>query len=54
MKTDLIGKLSERQRVSNKVRQRKTHGAYYVMCIRPTLNNRLELTSLTLFQNGVT
>ena len=24
------------------------------MCMRPTLNNQLELTSLTLFQNGVT
>ena len=42
------------KRVPNKVRQRKIHEAYYVMCLRPTLNNQLELTSLTLFQNGVT
>ena len=37
------------KRVPNKVRQRKIHEAYYVMCLRPTLNNQLELTSLTLF-----
>ena len=37
------------RRVPNKVRQRKIHEAYYVMCMRPTLNNQLELTSLTLF-----
>ena len=42
------------RRVPNKVRQRKIHEAYYVMCMRPTLNNQLELTSLTLFGNGVT
>ena len=42
------------RRVPNKVRQRKIHEAYYVMCMRPTLNNQLELTSLTLFQNEVT
>ena len=37
------------RRVPNKVRQRKIHEAYYVMCLGPTLNNPLELTSLTLF-----
>ena len=42
------------RRVPNIVRQRKIHEAYYVMCMRPTLNNQLELTSLTLFRNGVT
>ena len=42
------------RRVPNKVRQRKIHEAYYVMCMRPTLNNQLELTSLTLFGHGVT
>ena len=42
------------RRVPNKVRQRKIHEAYYVMCMRPTLNNQLELTSLTLFRIGVT
>ena len=42
------------RRVANKVRQRKIHEVYYVMCMRPTLNHQLELTSLTLFQNGVT
>ena len=42
------------RRVPNKVRQRKIHEAYYVMYLRPTLNNQLELTSLTLFRNGVT
>ena len=42
------------RRVPNKVRQRKIHEAYYVMCLQPTLNNQLELTSLTLFRNGVT
>ena len=40
--------------VPNKVRQRTIREAYYVMCMRPTLNNQLELTSLTLFRNGVT
>ena len=39
------------RRIPNIVRQRKIHEAYYVMC---TLNNQLELISLTLFQNGVT
>ena len=42
------------RRVPNKVRQRKIHEAYYVMCLGPTLNNQLELTSLTYFRNGVT
>ena len=42
------------RRVPNKVRQRTIREAYYVMCMRPTLNNQLELTSLTLFRNGVT
>ena len=42
------------RRVPNKVRQRKIHEAYYVMCLRPTLNNQLELTSLTYFRNGAT
>ena len=42
------------RRVPNIVRQRKIYEAYYVICMRPTLNNQLELTSLTLFQNGVT
>ena len=43
------------RRVPNKVRQRKIHEAYYyVMCLRPTFNNQLELTSLTLSRNGVT
>ena len=37
------------RRVPNKVIQRKIHEAYYVMCMCPTLNNQLELTSLTLF-----
>ena len=41
-------------RVLNNVRQRKIHDAYYLMCMYPTLNNQLELTSLTLFRNGVT
>ena len=36
------------RRVPNKVRQRKIHEVYYVMGKRPTLNNQLELTSLTL------
>ena len=40
------------RRVSNKVRKRQIDEAYYVMCLRPTLNN--QLTSLTLFQNGAT
>ena len=40
--------------VLNKVRQRKIHKAYYVMCLHPTLNNQLELTSLTLVPNRVT
>ena len=42
------------RRVPNKVEQRKIHEAYYVMCLRPTLNNQLELTSLALFRNGIT
>ena len=42
------------RRVPNKVRQRKIREAYCVMCLHPTLNNQLELTSLTLFGNGVT
>ena len=42
------------RRFPNIVRQRKIYEAYYVICMRPTLNNQLELTSLTLFQNGVT
>ena len=42
------------RRVPNKVRQRKIHEAYYVMCLRPTVNNQLELTSLTYFRNGFT
>ena len=42
------------RRVPNKVRQRKIHEACYVMCLRPTLNKQLELTSLTYFRNGVT
>ena len=41
-------------KVPNKVRQRKSHEACYIMCMHPTLNNQLELTSLTLFRNGVT
>ena len=50
LNTVLTGKFLE---VPNKVRKRKTHEAYYVMCLLPTLNNQLELTSLTPFQNGV-
>ena len=42
------------RRVPNKIRQRNIHEAYYIMSMRPTLNNQLELTSLTLFRNGVT
>ena len=42
------------RRVPNKVRQRKIHEADYIMCTRPTPNNQLELTSLTLFRNSVT
>ena len=41
-------------RIPNIVRERKIYEAYYLMCMRPTLNNQLELTSLTLFRNGVT
>ena len=41
-------------RVLNNVRQRKIPYSYYVICMYPTLNNQLELTSLTLFRNGVT
>ena len=37
------------RRVPNKVKQRKMHEAHYVVCMCPTLNNQLELTSLTLF-----
>ena len=36
------------RKVPNKVRERKIHEAYYVMCIHPTINNQLKLTSLTL------
>ena len=36
------------------LRQRKTHEACHIMCLWPTLNKQLELTSLTLFRNGVT
>ena len=36
------------RRIPNKVRQRKIHVAYYVMCLRPALNNQLELTCLTV------
>ena len=39
--------------VPNKIRQRKIHEVYYVMCMRPTLNNQFELTSLALSQNEV-
>ena len=42
------------RRVPNKVRQRKIHEVYYVKCLRPTLNNQLELTSARLFRNGLT
>ena len=42
------------RRIPNKVRQSKIHEAYYGMCLRLTLNNQLELTSFTLFRNGVT
>ena len=42
------------RKVPNKVRQRKIQEAYYVMYLRPTFNNQLELTSLILFGNGVT
>ena len=28
------------------------HEVYYVMCMLPTLNNEMELTSFILFQNG--
>ena len=35
-------------------RQRKIYEAYYVMCLRSTLNNQLLLTFLALFQDGVT
>ena len=42
------------RRFPNKVRRRKINEAYYVMYLRSTLNNQLELTSLTLFRNVVT
>ena len=42
------------RKAPSKVTQRKIHEAYYVMCMQPTLNNQLELTSLTLFRNRVT
>ena len=42
------------RRVLSKVRQRKIHEAYCIMCLGPTLNNQLKLTSLTLFQKAVT
>ena len=38
--------------VLNLVRKRKIREDYYVMCMLPTLNNQMELTSLTLFRNG--
>ena len=37
------------RKVLKKVKQRKIHEAYYVMCFFHTLNNQLELTSLKLF-----
>ena len=43
-------KVSQRK----KVRQRKIHEAYYIMCIRPSPNNQSELTCFTFFGNGVT
>ena len=36
------------RRVPNIIRPKKDE-AYYVMCLCPTLNNQMELTSLTLF-----
>ena len=42
------------RRVPNQVRQRKIHKVYCLMCMFLTLNNQLELTSLTLFRNGST
>ena len=41
------------RRVPNRVRQRNIQKAYYVMCMHPNLNNQLDLTSFTLFRNGV-
>ena len=37
------------RKVPNKVRQRSINEAIYVKYLLPTLNNQLELTSLTLF-----
>ena len=37
----------------NKVRQRKIHEGYYMMCLRPTINNQMKLTPLSLFRTGV-
>ena len=42
-------KLKILRRVRNKVTKRKIHQAYYLMCIRPFLNNHLESASFTLF-----
>ena len=42
------------RRGQNKIIQRKIHEAYCVISMRPTLNNQLEFTSLTLFRNGIT
>ena len=42
------------ERIPNKVRQRKIHEKYCVIRLHPPLNNQLELTSFTLFRNGVT
>ena len=47
----ILSKFSEFQEAPS---FRPGHEAYYVMCMRPTLNNQLELTSLTLFRIGVT
>ena len=42
-------KLKILRRVRNKVTKRKIHQAYYLMCIRPFLNNHLESVSFILF-----
>ena len=42
------------RRAPNKVRQKKIHEAYNVMCLHPIINNHLRLTSLALFRNSVT
>ena len=41
------------RKVPNKIRLRKIHKSYYLMCLGPTVNIQLELNSLTLFQNEV-